>query len=185
MGKTVLVSGLMKTSAKLNTTFPGGIYWIYGAGDIAEDPRLACQTQLHLQLPGMKSSDFQVGSWQQGLLRLQRDFDRIFAGARCLVVIDNPPAKEDVLPALQISVNGLLLVISNNREPLRGKSIPDESVLDVGQMDKDDAKELFARWTERKSGSDPLPEAATKVAECLGYHPLGLGDGWCYRKRFA
>ena len=173
-GKTVLVCGLIQTYAdELHSAFPGGIYWIYGTGDGAGDPRIHSQSQLNSQLPETKPDDFRVATWEEGLRQLQNASARLLARGRWLVVVDNPPDGVDILPALQLSENELLLVITNSRELLRAKSIPEESLLEVQQMDKGEAQELLIRWTT--SGPSNKTSAETvEVAKLLGYHPLAL-----------
>jgi ankyrin repeat protein len=171
-GKTVLVSGLIKTSVAVHESFPGGVYWVYGASNETGNARISCQRQLYLQL-NRDSNEFQVESWQEGLLQLQRASERSLAGMRPLVVVDDPPGA-DILPALQFSESALLLIICSNRSILDAKSVPKESVLNLVQMDKDEALELLRLWTEDELDKKRMPDAAIQMAELVGYHPLAL-----------
>jgi len=174
-GKSVLVSGLIQKYAdELHTTFPGGIYWILGTGHGADDPRKHCQSQAYRELPEANPDGLNAKTWEEGLRQLQGLFTKSLGGARWLMIVDNPPDEADVFPALQFSDNGMWLVITNNRQVLDAKGIPEESILEVQQMDTDEAQELLTHWTARSPGARIVPAEAAEVAKRLGYHPLAL-----------
>lgn len=176
-GKSVLVCGLIHSYVdELKDTFPGGVYWVYGTGDATSgEPRTHCQSQLYAQLPGTNSDGFIDQTWEIGLRTLQKAFaESRVGGKRWLVVVDNVPDGVDVLPALQLSDSGLLLVITNNRELLVAQGIPNESILEVRQMESGEAQELLTRWLAGTPSAAIESAVAAEVAKRLGYHPLAL-----------
>jgi ankyrin repeat protein len=171
-GKTSLAVALAH-SKKIQLAFEGAIFWV-GIGEktqqkFTDSSPVPYQEQLYLQLGGdLTSQEFKT--WQHGLVALQKLTREKFADKKCLIIVDYVHATDQLLEAVDIHENAIFLVITADESRLRAKGIKEAATFRIGGLNREQALQLLADWSESKNHTAEAEQIVTK----LGFHPLAV-----------
>jgi ankyrin repeat protein len=171
-GKTSLAVAIAH-SKKIQLAFEGAIFWV-GIGErtqqkFTDSSPIPYQEQLYLQLGGDLTSLPEFKTWQHGLVELQKIAREKFNDKKCLIIVDDVHATDQLLEAADIHNNAIFLVITSDESRLRAKGIKTAATFRIGGMNKEQALQLLSSWSE--TNNDHAIEA-NEIVTKLGFHPL-------------
>lgn|GEM_PF-1366577 len=177
-GKSVLAAALAQNSA-VRSLFPGGVFWITRESNLSliegDTSPIPYQRQLLAQLDKESISEFFPTTWQEGLREIKRIVQQKLHDTRCLIVMDDPPSTvENILAALDVSIEITFLITTQDKTMLRAKGISERCIHELRHMQSDEALDLLSKWTLDTSDLHFLPEIALEVAKLVDFHPLAL-----------
>ncbi|HKO97555.1 MAG TPA: ankyrin repeat domain-containing protein [Pyrinomonadaceae bacterium] len=174
-GKTVLATALAH-SQKVQVAYDGEVFWV-GSSEkpgarFAEDAAISYQKQLGAQLQNEPFAPSKFNTWQEGLVTLQRAAKSKLADKKCLIIVDDPPADDDIFKALEIHEDAVFLITTPDRSLLHAKGVKQGAIFTLQGLDEEEAIGLLSRWTEIPVAE--LPPTAEEILRKVDYLPLAI-----------